>query len=324
VALKTPLTEILGIRHPILLAPMGAIAGGALAAAVTRAGGLGIIGAGYGDRAWIEREMAAAGNERFGVGFITWSLAKQPELLTLALDRKPALLFLSFGDAKPFIEPIKASGAKLILQVQDLKGAREAQALGPDFIVAQGTEAGGHGTGQRALFPLLPAVVDAVHPIPVLAAGGISDGRQLAAALLLGAAGVLVGTRLYAADESLGHAKAKARIRDASGDDTLRTRVFDMVRGYEWPAPYSGRAIANKTTERWHGSEAELAKQLPEAQAAFHAAAEAGDVDQALVFAGEGIDLVRDVKSADKIVSTMAAEAELRLARAIDLIAPTQ
>jgi nitronate monooxygenase len=321
-ALRTPLTDILGIRHPILLAPMGAVAGGALAAAVTRAGGLGIVGAGYGDRAWLERELAATGNERIGVGFITWSLARDPALLQLALERKPALLFLSFGDAKPFIEPIKASGAKLVLQVQDLAGARAAAELGADIVVAQGSEAGGHGKTRRALFPLLPAVVDALAPLPVVAAGGIADPRQLAACLLLGAAGVLVGTRLYAAEESLGHANAKARIREAGGDETLRTRVFDILRGYDWPEGYTGRAIANETTKRWDGHEDTLAGHLSEAQARYRAAAEAGDVDQTVIFAGEGLDLIPDLKPAEKIIAKMAIEAELLLARAIDLIAP--
>lgn len=312
-AIRTLLTDLFGIRHPIVLAPMGMIAGGTLAAAVTRAGGLGIIGGGYGNREWLEREFAAAGNERVGTGFITWSLARQPELLDLALERAPAAIFLSFGDARPFTGKIKAAGTKLILQVQTMAQAKEAKELGADVIVAQGTEAGGHGSTSRALFPLLPAVVDAVAPTPVLAAGGISDGRQLAAALLLGATGVLVGTRLFASKESLGHANAKTRIIEAGGDDTLRTEVFDVIREFDWPKPYTGRAIANELSKNWHGREAELAAAMASEKPRYQVAAAQGDFDQAVIFAGEGLDLIRDVPAASAIVERMVSEAEANL-----------
>src|SRR5690606_21593369 len=132
--------------------------------------------------------------------------------------------------------------------------AREA---GADLIVAQGTEGGGHG-GLRATLPLVPAVVDAVAPLPVLAAGGIGDGRGLAAALMLGAQGVLVGTRFCATPQALGNDDAKRRIVEARGDETLRTRVFDIVRGYDWPPPYTGRGLPNRFMQRWHGHEEEL------------------------------------------------------------------
>jgi nitronate monooxygenase len=241
--IKTPLCSLLDIVHPVLLAPMGSIAGGSLAAAVSGAGGLGLIGGGYGDRDWLERQFEAAGNGRVGVGFITWSLARNPVLLDIVLERKPAAIFLSFGDPRPYVEKVKASGAKLLIQVQTMAEATDAKNLGADVIIAQGTEAGGHGKADRAIFPLVPAVVDAVGPTPVLAAGGVSDGRQLAAALLLGAAGVLVGTRFYASHEALGHPEAKARIVKRGGDETLRTHVFDIVRALDWPKIYTGRAL---------------------------------------------------------------------------------
>lgn len=166
---RTALTDLFGLQHPILLAPMGAIAGGELAAAVTRAGGLGLIGPGYLGDDWINREFDAAGNARVGVGFITWDLAKSPQRLATCLARKPAAVMLSFGDAAPYVTDIKASGAKLILQVQSVAAAKEAARLGADVIVAQGIEGGGHGArpeNGRSLLPLLPAVVDAVSPVP--------------------------------------------------------------------------------------------------------------------------------------------------------------
>lgn len=316
-AIKTALTELLGISHPILLAPMGGVAGGKLAAAVTAAGGLGIIGGGYGDQragyggeAWMENEFRAAGNARIGVGYITWSLAKFPELLDQALARKPAAFVLSFGEETLFAEKIKASGAKLICQVQDVEGAKRAAAAGADIIVAQGSEAGGHGKTARSTFALVPAVVDAVSPIPVVAAGGVADGRGLAAALMLGAAGVMIGTRFWATDEALGSSNAKTLLVSAKGDDTLRTRVFDIIRELDWPEEYSGRAIANEFSRRWHGRDVDLGAAIENERDRYWSAAKAGDTSIAVVFAGEGLDLIGDVKPAGEIVREIAEGAE--------------
>lgn len=307
--LRTSITDLFAISHPILLAPMGMISGGALAAAVSRAGGLGMLGAGYGDADWLERELTACGDARIGVGFITWSLATRPHLLDQVLERDPVAVMLSFGDVRPFATRIRDTGAKLICQVQTVEGAREAVAAGADVIVAQGSEAGGHGAA-RATFTLVPAVVDAVAPVPVLAAGGVADGRGLAAALALGAEGVLVGTRFYASSESLGHERAKRRIVEAAGDDTVRTTVFDVVRGIDWPAPYTGRAVANRFTERWHGAEAKLAGAVADERERYLSAAAEGNVDIGVLFAGEDVDLIDDVPSAAEIVERMADEAK--------------
>jgi nitronate monooxygenase len=146
-SIATPLTALLGIQHPILLAPMDGIAGARLTAAVSSAGGFGILGGGYGEKAWLEAETKKLKGVRapFGIGFITWSLAKQPELLDVALSARPRAIMLSFGDPKPFAPRIKAAGALLICQVQDEEMARQALDAGADILVAQGTEAGGHG-----------------------------------------------------------------------------------------------------------------------------------------------------------------------------------
>src|SRR5579863_1433229 len=158
-ALHTRLTERLKIEHPILGAPMGFVAGGALAAAVTRAGGLGLIGGGYGDTNWLQQQLRAAGNVRVGCGFITWSLAKKPELLDEVIAHRPAAVMLSFGTPHAFAETIKQAGIVLICQAQSLALAREAMAAGADIIVAQGGEAGGHA-GHRATLPLVPEIAD--------------------------------------------------------------------------------------------------------------------------------------------------------------------
>src|SRR3984957_9591539 len=202
--IRTRLTEALGIRVPILSAPMGFVAGGKLAAAVTGAGGLGIIGGGYGETDWLDRELAAAGNARVGCGFITWSLAKQPELLARVLARAPAAFLLSFGDPAPFAPAIRAAGSRLICQVQTIAQTRAALDCGAEIIVAQGSEAGGHGA-TRATLTLVPEVADLLareSPATLLvAAGGIADGRGLAASLMLGADGVMMGSRLWSSPE---------------------------------------------------------------------------------------------------------------------------
>src|SRR6201991_4802149 len=159
--LSTPLTSLLGITHPILSAPMATIAGARLVAAVGEAGGFGILGGGYGGKAWLEQGRAKVQpcKAPFGIGFITWSMAKQPELLDIALKARPRAIMLSFGDPKPFAPRIKAAGSLLICQVQDEAMARQALDAGADILIAQGTEAGGHGAS-RTTIDIVPAIVD--------------------------------------------------------------------------------------------------------------------------------------------------------------------
>jgi nitronate monooxygenase len=194
-----------------------------------------------------------------------------------------------------------------------VRAAKEAAQIGADVVIAQGTEAGGHGA-DRSLFALLPAVVDAVSPIPVVAAGGVADGRGLAAALVMGACGVLVGTRFYATQEALGHSHAKTLLVRSSGDATLRTRVFDIVRRIDWPEPFTGRALQNEFTRVWSGREEELARRPDEVDRYAHAA-RAGDFDTAVLWAGEGVDLIHEIVPARKIVEDMVSEAEASLDR---------
>jgi nitronate monooxygenase len=189
-------------------------------------------------------------------------------------------------------------------------------AAGADIVVAQGTEAGGHGA-QRATFPLVPAVVDAVEPLPVLAAGGIADGRGLAAALMLGAEGAVVGTRFLVSRESLLPSAAKALLCAAGGGETVRTRVLDLVRDYQWPDAFTGRALRNPFLERWHGNKAELAAVLEDERTRYARAVAEGDFETAGVFVGEGIDLVRDEVGAGALVRRMGSEAEGRLRQGV-------
>jgi nitronate monooxygenase len=318
--IATALTEMFALQHPIILGPMGGVSGGHLAATVSNAGGLGLVGGGYGDPGWLRTELSRATQETsrpWGVGLITWSI--QPGVLELALGYRPHVFMLSFGDPRPHVQAIKSAGCKLICQVQDLQGARLAQEAGADIIVAQGTEAGGHAS-VRATLPLVPAVVDAVSPTPVVAAGGIADGRGLAAALMLGAQGALIGTRFYASTEALGNEQAKQRIVAAQGDQTARTRVFDIVRGYAWPERYTGRALRNRFLEHWHGRESELTAALETERAAYSASTREGDFDTAMVWAGEVVDLIESVDSAAALVAQISAGAEAQLERAAKLV----
>jgi len=312
-SIHTRLTSMFGLDAPLVLAPMGGVAGGALAAAVSNAGGLGLLGAGYGDAAWLAHELGVvreATVRAWGVGFITWYL--DAALLEQALACGPSAVMLSFGDPLPWSATIKSAGCRLICQVQDLAGARAAHDAGADLIVAQGSEAGGHGAA-RATLPLVPAVVDLVHPVPVLAAGGIADGRGLAAALMLGAEGALIGTCFHASREALGGDARKQRLVAASGDDTLRTRVFDVVRGYDWPEPFTGRALVNDFVRRWHGREEALVSALGSERERFAKAQAADELDTGIVWAGEGVDAVTAVRDAGEIVRAIAAQAEAAL-----------
>ncbi|KAB7623374.1 NAD(P)H-dependent flavin oxidoreductase [Alkalilimnicola sp. S0819] len=306
--LDTPLTRLLGIQHPILSAPMALVAGGRLAAAVSRAGGLGFIGGGYGDETWLEHELEVAGDAPIGVGFITWSLKSKPQLLDRALAHQPRALMLSFGELAPFAQRVKDADCVLLAQVQNLKQAEAAVAEGADVIIAQGTEAGGHGAN-RATLPLVPAIVDAVGSVPVVAAGGIADGRGVAAVLMLGASGVLMGSRFYATEESLAHPAAKAGAVEASGDDTVRSSVFDVLRGFDWPQPYTLRSVRNEMTERWHADMEDLEDSLATERPRFQAAVQEGEFRLAPLIVGEAVDLITTVPRAHKVVEDIAHEA---------------
>ena len=312
----TRLTRALDLRYPIVSAPMAFAAGGALAAAVSRAGGLGLIGGGYGDAAWLEEQFALAAGESVGVGFITWSLGRSPALLTQVLRHRPAAVMLSFGDPRPFADEVRGAGALLICQCQDLSHVRDAVEAGADIIVAQGAEAGGHGA-LRGTLSFVPEVADhlaATAPQTLLlAAGGIADGRGLAAALVLGADGVLMGTRLWASSEALvkeGHHRA---ILETAGDGTLRTCIPDIARGLPWPAGFTARIRRNAFTQRWHGREDALRAAVAVEGVRYKQAFEAGDPEHTAVWFGEAAGLIDAIEPAAAILERTAQQAAARL-----------
>jgi nitronate monooxygenase len=314
-ALRTALTEMFAIDHPIVLAPMGGVAGGALAAAVSDGGGLGLIGGGRGELGWLTREceiVRAATSRPWGIGLLSWAIS--PETVSWVLEQQPAAILIGFGDPAPFAGMITDAGVPLMVQVTDMDEARRALDAGADVIVAQGGEAGGHGGG-RATLPFVPAVVDIAGAIPVLAAGGVADGRGLAAALALGAAGAMIGTRFEATHEALTTADEAKAIPAAAAEDTVRGRVLDIAADAGWPARYSARTLRNRFTEEWQDNEQALESDLA-AQERYRAGAASGDPDYLTVWAGEAVDLITGLDSAGALVGRIAANAE----KAIDAI----
>jgi nitronate monooxygenase len=313
--LRTPFTELFAVEHPVALAPMGGSAGGALAAAVSNGGGLGLVGGGPGDWAWLEPQLALAveGTDRpWGVGFLSWSA--DVSVVERTLDYGPDAVMLSFGDPRPLAEPVLEAGVRLIVQVTDLDEAEQALDVGADVLVAQGAEAGGHG-GRRGTLPFVPVVADLAAPTPVLAAGGIADGRGLGAALVLGAAGALIGSRFQASAEALVAPDVAKAIIAGRGDDTERSRVLDIARGSRWPARYTARTLRNAFLDRWRGREDELGADV-DAKADYRNAADRGDLSAIPVWVGEAIDLITDVTPAASLVATIVAEAREALRHA--------
>jgi nitronate monooxygenase len=319
--LRTPLTDLFNIDHPVVLAPMGGVAGGRLTTAVSAGGGLGLLGAGSGEPGWLAREAGIArnGTERpWGIGLLSW--AADTVTIERAIAEQPAAIMLSFGDPTPFAAAVREAGIALMVQVTSLDDARRALDVGADVVVAQGAEAGGHGEG-RATLPFVPAVVDLAGGTPVLAAGGIGDGRGLAAAVMLGAAGAMIGTRFEATTEALLGTAESARIVAARADDTIRDRVLDIVVDSPWPHRFTARTLRNRVTDDWHDREDALRFDAA-AKADFVAGVLRGDPDYLPVWAGEAVDLIGDVEDAGALVARIAAEAATAIEEAHGLLRP--
>ena len=291
---------------------MAGAANGNLAAAVSNAGGLGLIGAmAYESDALREQiRMVRERTDRpFGVGFVTHWLPEMPELYDVALEERVPVIAHSFVDPSPYMDAAKKAGAKVICQIQTVEGALTAAAAGVDAIVAQGTEAGGH-TGSNSTLTLLPEVVRAVAPLPVIAAGGIADGRAMAAALMLGAEGVWMGTAFLASPQSAYRPNQKRRILEMTAADTILTNVFDIARGNPWPDHIVGRAARTDFVDRWHGREENLKTRQDEAAAELNAAVGDDDVNIAPVWAGTGVGLVTGSTDAGEVVQKISSDAE--------------
>jgi nitronate monooxygenase len=336
--MKTNLCHVLGIEHPIIAAPMGPdLTGPDLVAAVSNAGGLGILQAQFCSPPVFRQEIRrvrALTARPFGVNLLLhFPVADQ---VAICLEERVPVLSLFWGDPTPYVGRAHAAGVKVFHQVGSVADARRAAAAGVDVIIAQGVEAGGHVAGEVSTLALVPRVVDAVAPRPVVAAGGIADARGVVAVLALGAQAAMLGTRFLASAESRAHPHYKQRLLEADEGGTVRTILF----GHGWPnAPH--RTLRTAFVEQWLGQEARGQESRPDEPAVgqtviggqampvlrfmgFPPNGEAsGDIDAMDLLAGQGVGLVREIKPAGQIVHELVEEARRIIAqRLLGLVQP--
>lgn len=308
--IATELTDLFGLRVPLMNAPMTPQAGGLLARAVSEAGAFGMVGIEETDTEdEIAEQLAIVGNGPalpFGIGLVAWVIDQRPELLDIAIAARPSLIAISFGDPAPHVARLHAEGILVASQVQSRHWAETALAAGVDVLVAQGTEAGGH-TGSVGTLPLLQIVLELTDR-PVVAAGGIATGRGLAAVLAAGAAGAWIGTPFLLAEEARNSPGARARIVASNETQTLYTSVFDRLQDKDWPAEFRGRALRNRFGEAWTGREDELGEGSP-ARDEFRLAKAAEDYDVAHIYAGQTVGLLDAVRPAATIVNDIETRA---------------
>jgi NAD(P)H-dependent flavin oxidoreductase YrpB (nitropropane dioxygenase family) len=311
--IRTPVCDLLHIDHPIALGGMGSVHAPGLVAAVSGAGGLGAMGCHYLGPEQIRTGAAAIReqtNRPFALNFLLFDV--EDDSFSAALEQHPSVIAFAWPraeqDVKPYIDRAHAAGCKVTFMAGGVPEAVKAAAAGADVIVAQGTEGGGH-VGWQTTMTLVPMVVDAVAPVPVLAAGGIADGRGLAAAISLGADGALLGTRFLASQESPLHPNFKQSILESDGHDTLLSEIPDIAAGLVWPGAMS-RSRRNRFIERWAGREWALRQRRAEAYAIVQTARKNGDINEAVLSMGQDAGLIHEILPAAEIVSRIAAEAE--------------
>ena len=336
VGLGTPLCRRLGIEHPVLNAGMGAAAGPDLVAAVSNAGGLGVLGAAGATPEYVRHRCARVRELTslpFGVNFIIDEDDPEEDREYIrqevaAAAQQAAAVVLFWGDPAPYVDVAHQAGALVLVQVGSAAEARAAAAAGVDAIIAQGFEAGGHVRGTTGIWELLPQVVAAVAPLPVLASGGIGDGAGVARALRLGAQGVSLGTRFVASDEAWAHPEYKRRITASTAADTFYSELFDVW----WPdAPH--RVLRTRLIAEWEAAGRPPPGQRPgegmPIGTLLRSSGETidwpryavgvagpdfdGDIDDAPLWAGESCTLVNDIKPAALIVRDLVADAEAAL-----------
>lgn len=318
--LHSRFTEMFGLDYPLMSAPMALHSGGVLAGAVSAGGGLGSFGGVHlsNDPDFIRSEVAKVRDrtERpFGIGFITDFIPFVEPLFEAAVAELPGLIALSFGDPSPWVARCRAAGARVICQIQTSAHADIAVEAGADALVAQGTEAGGH-TGELGLLPLLAGVARRHPRIPLLAAGGIGDGRTLAAAMTAGADGAWLGTAFLATPEAVEIDEVHKRlIVESDGDDTVYTHAYDIVSGYPWPPGIGERVRRNRFTDDWVDREAELRAHREEIAATRGPLRGISDEDLATreVLYGQSARFVSAVRPAAEVMRSMCEEAEHQL-----------
>jgi NAD(P)H-dependent flavin oxidoreductase YrpB (nitropropane dioxygenase family) len=311
--IHTRICDLLGIPHPIVLGGMGTATTAPLVAAVSNAGGFGTLGTSAFNAATLDAEIAAI-RERtdkpFGVNHLLFQI--QEEMFAVTLRTRPAVAAFAWArqdqDLRDYFQRAHGAGSKVMHMAGEVPEALRAAEAGADVIVAQGTEAGGH-VGWMASLPLVPMMVTAVAPLPVLCAGGVADGRGLAAALALGAEGVLLGTRFMATPEAPIHPNYKQAIVKSDGHDTVLTEIPDLASQRVWPGAMS-RAQRNQLIERWSGREWALRQNASAVGKRVAAARAAGDIDNASLSFGQDAGLIDSIKSVREVVHDIVTEAE--------------
>jgi len=314
---KTSLCDVLGIDLPIILAPMGSASSAEFAAAASNEGVLGSVGSLFRPTAAIVRDVEAVKqltNKSFAVNHIPPVLDEEAFRHTLAA--RPPVISFALGDPGDLVRRAHDVGSKVMVQVTTVAQAAEAAERGADVVIAQGGEAGGYG-GVVSTMALVPQVVDAVDPIPVVAAGGIFDGRGIAAALMLGAVGVNLGTRFLASKEAPIDDVWKQAIAGARSEDAVKLDVFnDIV-----PLPGTGgygtvlRSLRTAFMEEWSAKREQARREREGLQKEFQARTKAGKRHEILLTAGQTAGGIREVLSVAEIIRQLVAETEKALAR---------
>lgn len=306
------LTERFELTVPVIGAPMAGPGEGALAAAVSAGGGLGMIGVNASrDAGWVaaQADLAGAGGQRFGIGLMAWALESRPEQLDAAVAAGPALVSVSFGDFEPHVTRLKEAGIAVTTQAGNLDEALRAERAGVDLVVARGAEAGGHGRDEVGTLPLLQTVLEHVT-VPVVAAGGIAGPRGLAAVLAAGAVGAWVGTAFLGCPEAGNTSAARRALFAATDAGTSYGRVFDVAQRLPWPPEFGGRGLRNTYFDTWSDRLDELAHDDAAAEQ-LRAARADEDFDTAYLYAGQGVGLLREERPASDVLADFARAAEL-------------
>ena len=311
--LKTRICDLLGVEHPVLLGGMSTHTTPEMVSGVSNAGGFGILGcAGMSPQtiAHSAADIRARSARPFGMNLLLFMA--DDEAVSGVLAVSPAVLSTAWAFPQANLKDIfgraHEAGVKVCHMASTVAEAQRAVEAGADMVVAQGTEGGGH-VGVMGTMPLVRMVVDAVAPVPVIAAGGVADGAGLAAALALGAEGVLLGTRFLASHESPLSSDKKQAIVDSDGHDTALTEIPDLISGRVWPGAYA-RTKRNRLIEDWWGREGELRYRRAEVATRVAEAHQAGDPNNSVLYTGQTAGLINDIRPVGDLVRDIVAEGE--------------
>ena len=312
--LRTKITDLFEVSYPIMSAPMTNHSGGRIAAAVSQAGGLGSFGGiNSAGPDWVRaqvRYIRSQTDKPFGVGFLTQFLPDSEQSFEVALDERVPVIAFSFADPQPWLTRAKETGAITVCQVQSLGDATDAVAAGTDVLVVQGNAAGGH-TGTINLLPFLNSVVEQFPHIPVMASGGISSGRTLAAVLAAGAEGAWVGTAFLATPEAVEVPDTfKERIVQSDGQDTIFTRLYDLIGDSLWPQGVAARVYNNRFVQMWDGRDEEIQHRKEELASDAAEAWAKHDPGVASVYMGQSAASVGSIRPVGEVLRDICGEAE--------------